>query len=345
MARVISALCYALLSSTAMADTCQAESCKEGPAGSRVLLQSSARAAQQGQTRKIDLFSKEVEAMITDVMKTGRNLTAVEQQILKLNRGLVGEMETAITKGHADDQEEMDAALKALEGCDVELSETSLASSEKKSHQESLKPDGACRASQEDLAGENKTHWTDLLAHVQSVKTSMVPMPTDVMNLETWFATMKTLFDSAGDTYAGMKSEYVVGVAAHKSKKADCDLEDSTFNSAFCSWQKHAKDGMEDYSSCRVSKSEIFERIKAPILDSAESRKTEYTATKKFVCYVDLLFRLIAAVAQGSDTKVDLEQCKAYVPDTDWLEIQSTEAPEEKVVDLVGPSSADDPVC
>lgn len=343
MARVISALCYALLSWTAMADTCQAESCKEGPAGSRVLLQSSARATQQGQARKIDLLSKDVEAMITDVMKTGRNLTAVEQQLLKLNRDLVDEMETAIKKGHADDQEEWDAAMKALNGCNDELAETSQASSEKKSHQESLKPDGTCRASQEDLAGENKTHWTDLLAHVQRVKTGMEPMPSDVMNLDAWFAKMKALFDSAGDTYAGMKSEYVGGVAAHKSKKKECDHEDATFNSAFCSWQAHAKDGMEDYNACWASKSKNFEDVKDPILDSADSRKAEYTATKKFVCYVDLLFSLMAAV--GSDTKVDLEKCKAYVPDTDWLEIQNIEAPEEKVVDLVGSSSADDPVC
>jgi len=320
-----------------MASTRQAEHCPEGSTGGRALLQLGGR-----KLSNVESHLEKVEAMVKDVIKKDRPLTEAEKSSLELMKSTLEDMSLpAIEKGHEDDQKIMDATGGSLEACNSRLEDNTQEAATLKEHQMAKKPDGTCRQEQNGMAEQNTSNWGDLSNYVQGIH--IQARPDSVLVLDDWFADGVNVFEAAAKIYPEKEKKYLDGQSGWSTKKGACDEEEKSFEDAFCTWERNASKAVSDYDECFDENSKTFETIKKAVLDSAERRKAEYVASKKILCFIDVLIEKIGK--DSDELTAAVNHCTNLQVDTSKYEVKNTEMPTRSTPDLVGSLPADAPVC
>eukprot|EP00931_Biecheleriopsis_adriatica_P084461 TRINITY_DN582_c0_g1_i6.p1 TRINITY_DN582_c0_g1~~TRINITY_DN582_c0_g1_i6.p1 ORF type:complete len:336 (+),score=95.91 TRINITY_DN582_c0_g1_i6:97-1104(+) len=331
------ALCITLLPLVAIASTCQTEHCPEGSTGGRALLQLAGR-----KLSTVESHLEQVEAMVKDVIKKDRPLTEAEKSSMELMKSTLEDISLpSIEKGHEDDQKIMDLARGSLEACNSRLENNTQEAATLKEDQMAKKPDGACRQEQGGMAEQNMSNWGDLLNYVQGIH--IQARPDGVLVLDDWFADGVNVFKAAAEIYPVKEKKYLDGQNAWSTKKGACDDEEKTFEDAYCTWEQNASKAVSDYEECFEEKSKTFESTRKAVLDSAEGRKAEYVASKKILCFIDVLIEKIGK--DSDDLTAAVNHCVNLQVDTSKYELKNTGMPARSSPDLVGSVPADAPVC
>jgi len=290
----------------------------------------------------VEAHLEQVEAMVKDVVRSKRPLTEVEKTSFELMKSaLENTSMPAIEKGHQDDQIIIDVTRGAVEACNTRLESDTQEAATLEEDQMAKKPDGTCRQEQDGMAEQNKSNWESLSDYVQTIQ--IQTRPDGVLTLDDWFVNGVDVFKVAVEIYPKKEKQYLDGGSDWSTKKGACDKEDADYETSFCAWEQNASKAVSDYNECFDEKSQAFATTRKLVLDSADKRKAEYVASKKILCFIDVLIEMIRK--SSDELTAAVEHCVNLQVDTSKLELEDTEMPARSSPDLVGQLPAEAPAC
>lgn len=122
-------------------------------------------------------------------------------------------------------------------------------------------------------------------------------------------------------SYETKQGDCTTNTNEHAAKKAACDAEQVTFEADYCAYGQLLTTTCAEQTTCFEQEGNAKQQICTNALAAAGLRQTEYIASKKVVCYIDVLVSDDEAAAkkaalQACDTAVDATSLEIACPDT-----------------------------
>jgi len=189
-----------------------------------------------------------------------------------------------------------------------------------------------CKTEQASLKDTQVTECTAFTTFVKGLQNSK---PSCVCNLPTTPSdTVLTCIQQAASwgksnsaTYIELRDNCNTSTANHDSKKKTCDANQGSFESAFCSYGLLLTTTCQEYDTCHANALAKYNETKTNVKVAENSRKQEFVAAKKVICYVGVVR------AKDADKTKLLEKCKAENYDTTQLDIVYPAVPDRATCD------------
>jgi len=110
----------------------------------------------------------------------------------------------------------------------------------------------------------------------------------------------------------------------HRTHKEECDKKQRDFEFGFCEWREHMILKCGIHTACYTEKKDAYDEHVKTTKGLVEKWKTEYTALKKILCYVNVW------LSDGDHTTVDagvLDTCQKLKPECSKMDINFGAAP------------------
>lgn len=133
---------------------------------------------------------------------------------------------------------------------------------------------------------------------------------------------------SSSTSYVDLKGKCDAATSAEDSKTKACDTAQGTFESSFCSYGEKLTDTCADYEVCHTDKSSEYVENNAEIKVAETSRKAEFVAAKKVICFVGVF------KAKAADKSKELKTCTAKTYSTAHLDISYPTPPSAAKCDV-----------
>merc|ERR1719422_1186662 len=162
-----------------------------------------------------------------------------------------------------------------------------------------------------DLVGKITTKETECTAFTSFVKGLSNSKPQCVCSLaETpspevlkCIQEAKSWGTSSEPSYIDLRDKCNTATSAVATKEEACNTAQGTFESSFCSYGEKLTDTCQDYEKCHSDKSVEYVDSKKDIKVAETSRKKEFVAAKKVICFVNVL------KAKAAEKQRDLQTC------------------------------------
>jgi len=190
---------------------------------------------------------------------------------------------------------------------------------------------GSCRGEEKTKEGTKDAKCGELDAFLNSV---VVPAdmpkskPRDQMVKFT--TTMSDYFCPKGPEVTDLNKACKEAEKEHSDQKTECDKDQATFESGFCTWNTQLNDACAILATCYEDAAKVYNDHVSETKNLIKKWKTEYAALKKIVCYTDVWLNDNDAKTVDAD---HLGKCSTDVVDTSPMDIHFPELPAKGVCD------------
>merc|ERR1719422_1082031 len=187
-----------------------------------------------------------------------------------------------------------------------------------------------------DLVGKITTKETECTAFTSFVKGLSNSKPKCVCSLaETpspevleCIQEAKSWGTSSEPSYIDLRDKCDTATSAVATKKEACDTAQSTFESSFCSYGEKLTDTCQDYEKCHSDTSAAYNNNNELLKVAETSRKAEFVAAKKVICFAGVL------KAKAAEKSKDLKACIDKTYSTSHLDMSYPGLPNKAVCDV-----------
>merc|ERR1719422_1766855 len=180
-----------------------------------------------------------------------------------------------------------------------------------------------------DLVGKITTKETECTAFTSFVKGLSNSKPSCVCTLaETpspevleCIQEAKSWGTSSETSYIDLKDKCDTATSAVATKEEACNTAQATFESSFCSYGEKLTDTCQDYEKCHSDKSAEYLDSNKQIEVAETSRKAEFVAAKKVICFVGVL------KAKPAEKSKELKTCIDNTYSTSHLDMSYPASP------------------
>jgi len=190
----------------------------------------------------------------------------------------------------------------------------------------------SCKKEQKKL---NKTQMTECTAFKTFVTGLQTSKPNCVCSLpRTPSDTVLTCIQQAASWGKSSSARYIetrdkcnTSNANLGRQKKQCDTDQGNFETAYCSYGLMLTTTCQDYDTCHADKVATYNGTTTNVKVAEKSRKAEFVAAKKVICYVGVVR------AKDADKTKLLDKCKAEKYDTTQLDISYPATPDRAPCD------------
>lgn len=290
----------------------------------RVLLQLHSRGPTQlGRPRlRAPSFAEQAAAVEAEVLATGQTMNASEQKELlaKLRSMVTTDLLDMLKVDHVEDQHEIERLAGAIEYCNSRLANATAGQAGLQALHNAVQVAGPshseCRGRQAVEKKGQQAAGDDLATFASDLQPPSLTMPPKTPGdalagwlaaLHDWSSKHRTLYDEksiAADT----------ADAVLRNRTSECDSKQQAFELATCQLHSLASQVSTEYSSCRASSTDAYDKTVREVNVSASSRRSMWEAASRLICYADVLEK---NGAQGGD----LQSCADATANTLFLEL------------------------
>jgi len=269
--------------------------------------------------------AQKVLAEMEDWAKSGER--PEEPKIKTIDR-LAKELEDALMKTHASAQKQVDENIEAIKKCngDQEKSFTSIRATLKVEVGKQRTTHAQCRDAEVELFEDmvkKCTHLTEWLKQTTEDGPEEPKGAGDDEMVE-YVEKMSAYWCKKGEAAEEKQKICEKGKEDHLTQKEKCDEKQRTFESGFCIWRTRMIDICTIHDTCYTDAKNAYDGHAKSTEVLVKKWKTEYTALKKILCYVNVW------LSDGDHTTVDageLETCQKLKPDCSQMDINFGDAP------------------
>jgi len=133
---------------------------------------------------------------------------------------------------------------------------------------------------------------------------------------------------SSEPEYIDKRDKCDAATTAMNDKHKACNTAQGTFESSFCSYGEKLTDTCSDYGTCYSEKSSAYTKNNDNVKVAETSRKAEYVAAKKVICFAGVLKAKAAAKSK------DLKSCIDETHSTSHLDMSYPALPNQATCDI-----------
>merc|ERR1719336_2658950 len=267
-----------------------------------------------------------------------RSVNMTESIIQKIIQQMEEKVITAADTQHKQDQGEVNRMLEDTKKCRETMEDKFNAPSNGvnalKQNTDTAK--SALTTCKTDLVGKIRTKETECMAFTSFVKGLSNSKPKCVCTLAKTpsqevlecIQEAKSWGTSSETSYIDLKGKCDTATSAVATKEEACNTDQRTFESSFCSYGEKLTDTCQDYEKCHSDKSTEYSDSNKEIKVAETSRKQEFVAAKKVICFVGVL------KAKAADKSKELKACIDKTYSTSHLDMSYPASPTAAVCDI-----------
>merc|ERR1719336_3218335 len=267
-----------------------------------------------------------------------RSVNMTESIIQKIIQQMEEKVITAADTQHKQDQGEVNRMLEDTKKCRETMEDKFNAPSNGvnalKQNTDTAK--SALTTCKTDLVGKIRTKGTECMALTSFVKGLSNSKPKCVCTLAKTpsqevlecIQEAKSWGTSSETSYIDLKGKCDTATSAVATKEEACNTDQRTFESAFCSYGEKLTDTCQDFEKCHSDKSAEYSDSNKEIKVAETSRKQEFVAAKKVICFVGVL------KAKAAEKSKNLKACIDKTYDTSHLDMSYPVSPIAATCDI-----------
>jgi len=279
--------------------------------------------------------SNTVQNILTELEDMARQKTTPEADKIKVIADIVNqELLPDLKKTRDSSEKQVGVNLDAVTVCNTNAG-TSLqriATSTETRVGQQRTTHASCRLEEEKTKeAEKNAKCGELDAFLNSVAPpAQMPNPKTRDEMVEFTTTMSDYFCPKGPEVTKLEKACKDAEEDHSDQQAQCNRDQATFESGFCTWRTELIDACAILSTCYEDTSKIYNDHVSETKNLVKKWKTEYHALKKIVCYTDVWLNDNNAKTADAD---QLGKCSTDTVDTTPMDIHFPELPAKGVCD------------